>query len=263
MPDPRHTPEQDSLPEHIAQRVIARAIELDTDGATRMPVARLRDIAQEAGISSQSLERALAEAFAGAPAPVARVERAGYFHRLGRRLRGRITARDLEAEPELWTLRGAVEALTTNLLAFAMFWVPALVLNVGARRLGFLWGEPDSTIGVLVCTLAGIALARRMRARGNQAFLSVMAIAMTVSVIAEITSSSRTVGFFGSSAFLWMVAAVLGIGVGLLVARTWFGVGRGRGGAHPVTTEDESAAMDRADATPMRGPFLRLGIQRA
>ena len=263
MSDTPRSPESLSLPEHVAQRVIARAIELDTDGATRMPVARLRDIAEEAGISAQSLERALAEALGGAIPTAAPMQRMGYFHRLGRRLMGKSTAGDLDAAPDFWTLRGTVESVTTNVLAFAAFWFPALLLNVGVRRLGYLVGEPGSTIGVLFCTLGGIALAHRLRARGTEGFLIVMAIAMVVTIIATLTTASRTVGFFGSTAFLLIVAAVLGIGVGVLVARSWFGARGGSVGPAAEAAGQESLGAHREEIAPKGGPFLRLRIQRA
>jgi hypothetical protein len=262
MSDTSRSPEP-SLPEDVAQRAIARAIELDTHGATRLPVARLRDIAEEAGISSQSLERALTEALGGVVPAAAPLRRMGYFHRIGRRLTGRTSASDLEAEPDLWTVRGSLEAIATNVLAFALFWFPALVLNVAARRLGYLWEEPDSTIGVLICTLGGIALAHRLRARGTQWFLVVMVVVTLVSIFATLSKSSQTPGFFGSTAFLLMVAAVLGLGVGMLVARGRERVGAGEIDQESMGDELASESVSREKSPPPGGPFLRLGIQRA
>ena len=48
------------LPEDVAHRLLARAVELDAARATQIPVGQLREIAREAGISEAALEAAAA-----------------------------------------------------------------------------------------------------------------------------------------------------------------------------------------------------------
>jgi hypothetical protein len=53
--------EKSSLPTEVADRILARAAELDAAPAGALSVARLREIAAEAGISSEALAAALHE----------------------------------------------------------------------------------------------------------------------------------------------------------------------------------------------------------
>jgi hypothetical protein len=49
------------LPEHLVDRVLQRAVALDAEHSTRVPLTRLYDIAREAGVSPNALAAALAE----------------------------------------------------------------------------------------------------------------------------------------------------------------------------------------------------------
>lgn len=264
MDEGQHTPEPVSLPEHVAQRVIARAIELDTDGASRMPIARLRDIALEAGITSHSLERALAETLSGAQSQLAApTRRMGYLRRLGQRLVGNANLLDPEAEPELWSIRGALEAVATNVLAFATFWVPTFLLLSFLHSAGYFRSGAASTASVLVGTLAGIVIARRLRAYVTLGILSLCAVGITVNLISDTMKASQTAGFFGSSAFTWLLSALLGVGAGLLLARSRSGARGGAVGSHSVAVERASAGLSNDESAVSDEPFLRLRLQRA
>ncbi len=54
-------PKKPSLPESEAQRVLARAAELDAHGGPRVPLERLRLAALEAGLSAEAFDAALTE----------------------------------------------------------------------------------------------------------------------------------------------------------------------------------------------------------
>jgi hypothetical protein len=58
---PRSALDSDILSERVAQRVLARASELDAERDARGSIAELRTIAMEAGISAQAFDAALAE----------------------------------------------------------------------------------------------------------------------------------------------------------------------------------------------------------
>lgn len=67
-------PKRTSLPEVDAQRVLARAAEIDAHGGPSVPIERLRLAALEAGLSPAAFEAALAEARATPPSPAPSVK---------------------------------------------------------------------------------------------------------------------------------------------------------------------------------------------
>lgn len=215
---PRRQPD---LPDAIAHQVIARAIELDAASGETMPVTRLHEIAREVGISRDALERALAEV---APAAVGHAEAGappmGYFRRLWRRLAGRETPVHLEETPDLWTLRGAAEAMATNVLAFLAFWLPMFVITPLIRNLIGAHSDVASTTQIVVGTLVGMAIAHRFRARGTFVVLGVLVIAMAVSIAQSLSTGPNASGFFASTGFSWMLAAAMGILAGYLAGRS-------------------------------------------
>lgn len=62
-------PKKPSLPESEAQRVLARAAEIDAHGGPSVPLERLRLAALEAGLSPEAFEAALTEVRDARPAP--------------------------------------------------------------------------------------------------------------------------------------------------------------------------------------------------
>ncbi len=223
IPDMAELPDHSStrsIPDHVAQQVLARAIQLESDWAARMPLERLRGIAEEAGISADALQRALMEVSSEAePEADHTTPPAGFWRRLGRRLKGGPTAVAQDEEPDLWTLRGAGEAIATNALAFVAFWVPTLFVLVGVRRMGFLQTHVPDLAAILLATLGGIALARRIRANLTFAFLSLCAVGITANIFVEAFGGAQPLGFFGSTAFGWLVAGAIGIGFGFILGR--------------------------------------------
>ncbi|MEZ4379068.1 MAG: hypothetical protein R3B35_12370 [Gemmatimonadales bacterium] len=265
MTDPNDLPAAGSIPNHLAQQVIARAIQLDSDRATSMPIGRLREIAHEAGISADAVQRALLEV-AGqdvvAPARTARPQ--GYLRRLWRRLRHGPAAVDPESEPDPWTLRGAAEFVATNVLAFLAFWLPTFVILVALRRLGLLESDMLDLAAVVASIFAGAALAWRLRARLTFAILALSGIAASAGLLSELAGSTPQGGFLGSSAFTWILAAGFGTVFGILLGRqsaARSGSG-GTAGTQPTLLSIMPESTRRPpDAPPEETPFLRLRLR--
>jgi hypothetical protein len=66
--DSRLGTDRERIPESLVSRVLARAVELDTERSTSIPVTELRSAALEAGFSAQSIDQALAELDTALPA---------------------------------------------------------------------------------------------------------------------------------------------------------------------------------------------------
>ncbi len=256
-------PEDPGLPEPLAERVIARAIALDSASSSRVPLERLREIANEIGISNAILEQALAETLQGArPVAAVRRRRTGYLARLGRRLMGRTLPEDIESEPDFLTLRAVLEGLATNLLAFAAFWVPTLVILVFARTIGLFHSGPVDTLALILCIAAGVLLARRLSARLTMWGLGMVMVAVIVDLVTQLSGASAQRGFFGSTAFLLMLAASFGMAMGALLMRRRARTGDGASGGPDAVG---SAAVDESSQGRQRAPdwpFLRLGLAK-
>lgn len=264
MTDPNDHPAASSIPDHLAQQVIARAIQLDSDRAASMPIGRLREIAREAGISADALQRALLEVADQelvAPARTARPE--GYFCRLWARLRKGPAAVDPASEPDPWTLRGAVEVLATNVIAFFTFWLPALAVLVTLRTVGLLESDTLDLAAVVASIFAGAALAWRLRARLTFAILALSGLAAAAGLFSELVGSPPQGGFLGSSAFTWIMAAGLGTVFGILLGRqsaARSGTG-GPAGTPPTLLSVIPESTRRPPEAPPEGtPFLRLRL---
>lgn len=257
-------PRDDSLsdlPEPIAERVIARAIALDTDAQSRVPLERLRTIAREVGISDEALEQALTEALHGtATVPATAPVRTGYLARLGRRLMGRPHPEDAEAEPGFLTLRAALEGLATNLIAFAVFWVPSFMILVSARSVGLLSSGPLDTAALLGLTIGGVALARRLRARLTMWGLSVAGVGIAVDLMIQLNRGSDGSSFVGSTGLLLMLAGSLGAVVGVLLTRQRARDDIESDGEAPLVGGAQSDDPGRSGSAHPDGPFLRLGL---
>ncbi len=70
--DESRLPRSDGLSEETAHRILARAVELDERNEELISLAQLREVAAEAGISAEALERALREVQAAQPNETAR-----------------------------------------------------------------------------------------------------------------------------------------------------------------------------------------------
>ncbi len=252
MPEPTDHSSSRSIPDHVAQQVLTRAIQLESDWTARMPIERLREIAEEAGISADALHRALMEVSSGAEQEAGiTTPPAGYLRRLGRRLKGGPTAVARNHEPDPWTLRGASEVVATNVLAFFAFWVPTLFVLVGLRRMGFLQSHVPDLAAILLATLGGIVLARRIRANLTFAFLSLCAVGITANIFVEAFGGAQPLGFFGSTAFGLLVAGAVGIGFGFILGRQSTFTSRS-----PGSTGTLSDSPGDASDTARRGPAV-------
>lgn len=66
--DSRLGTDREHIPEPLVSRVLARAVELDAERNTSIPVTDLRAAALEAGVSAPSIDQALAELDTAPPA---------------------------------------------------------------------------------------------------------------------------------------------------------------------------------------------------
>jgi hypothetical protein len=264
MRDDRENTEIDTLRDDVAQHVIARAIALDTVRAAGMPITRLRDVALEAGISPQAFERALGELRDGRLHVPGNPESSpGFLRRLAQRLTGQRRSASRESEPEFWSVRGVFEATATNVIAFVAFWVPSLLLLSFLHSLGFFRSGALDTASVIVCTLLGLALAVRLRARPVVVILAVAAAGEVVNLFVDLVPISTHSGFVGSNAFGWLVAALLGVSLGIVIGRR-FSRTSGDPAERAGAEREASRLPTYRDDRPSEGqPFLRLRLRDA
>lgn len=167
------------LSEDAAHRVLARAVELDARESDVVSLAQLREIAQEAGIAPEALERALAEA----------------RDRPERRWRG---------------------AIGTNAAVFVAFWILLRVANRVSGALDLDW--PAQHAGLILANVLGLVLALRARARAAALVLGVTAAAMAGEYPPHLLFGVQTVQG-GPTKWALMLTGLLGIGVGAVIAR--------------------------------------------
>lgn len=264
MRDDREDTEIDTLRDDVAQHVIARAIALDTVRAAGMPISRLRDVALEAGISPQAFERALGELRDGRlHLPGTPQSNPGFLRRLAQRITGEWNSSPRDSEPDFWSVRGALEAMATNVIAFAAFWVPSLLLLSFLHSLGLFRSGALDTASVIVCTLLGLALAVRLRARLVVVILAVATVGEVVNLVVDLVPKSTHTGFFASNAFGWLVAALLGVSLGVVLGRQFSRTSSDP--PEPVGAEREALRLPAArHGGPSEGqPFLRLRLRDA
>jgi hypothetical protein len=186
---PRETPREvpdAPLTEEAAHRVLARAVELDHVRSAAVPIARLREVARDAGISPEALEAALAEARAAqepVPAP----------------------------EPAWTTLRRSV---VPNVLALAVFWLVFVALAAISREADLHWlvRKAASPVALLV----GLGVALRLRAQVATVLLAGLAIAAGAELAMDVSFGVPSVRGAGAH-FALILAAVLGVLAGALV----------------------------------------------
>lgn len=190
MGDP-DSPTEPMVPEEQARRILALAAEFDSRDGVTVPLSQLREIAQEAGISSAALERAIESITHPSP------------RGLLRRFWNRITSW-LNVSP-----LGPLSALTINVLAFAGAFT---LVSFSTRLASLLGGHWVVTYGlIIIATLAGLGMAVRTRARLTAALLAIVAAAqLAVYPIRLLYGFSNTVP---------EVALLLAAGFGLLLSR--------------------------------------------
>jgi hypothetical protein len=172
-----------SLPEAEAQRVLARAAELDAQTGPRVPLERLRLAALEAGLSPEAFEAALTEVREAQPAP-SKPDRAWP---LFARCTGAIVgsgivlvagASILNPTESAWLVRklldpvalsiGAALAMRFKVRPLALV-LGGLAVATGAEFLMDLWaGRPairgaEPHFGLMIAAIAGVTLGSLLR----------------------------------------------------------------------------------------------------
>lgn len=174
-PTPSH-----GIPDADVPALLARAAELDVALVSHMPVARLREIALEAGVSDAALAEALAEYASRPPA-----------QQFGEGWRG---------------------ALVRNAAVLAL----SVVLVASVSRLASAAGDVPQILAVDVALLACAAIAHRTRA----AVVRVVALGLAIAIGSDVLFTAIQGPIRGASAhFALMLASVVGVAIGALIAR--------------------------------------------
>ena len=189
------------LSEDAAHRLIARAIELDARRGEEVSIAQLREVAQEAGISSQAFEEALLEVSAIAPQKPT----------MGERLR-RWFRKDADVSPT----RSIIDRVGMNVIAFGAFMALAsLLMRTNYAIIGTNWVSQAGAM--LVANLLGVAIARRLNARVTTLVLSVTAISQVAEFALHLVYGIKSVQS-GPTHMAVILASLLGVAVGAVAS---------------------------------------------
>lgn len=203
MPD--DTSDARRLPEDIAHRLLARAVELDASRAAEVTLAQLREAAHDAGISAAAFDAALAE-LQHKGAEKHRVPGISPVGGLSARLRRWLGI----AEPA--TGVGAIrESLLRNVLALAAFW-GILTFLVAICRVADVEWLVRKAIDPAALAL-GAAAAARLRARPIGILLAGLAISTGAEFLMDAALGAPAVHGFGSHMAL-MIAGIAGVVLG-------------------------------------------------
>lgn len=227
MRDSDGTPPQATvLSEELAQRLLARAIELDLESRSGTTVERLREVADELGIADAAFEAALVEVQRPAHVPPA-----GMLRRWLNGLRGTGN-------------RSLSKGVFANAAAFAAFWAALRLVSVATRGLELGWeGDAAQLIAV---NIGALVLARHLRAR-----LATFVFASTA--IAQLAEFAIHLIYGNASAqgapthFAVLLAAALGVGATVLSRRS-------DAVAEPERAQDTLNTSDRTSWSLVRAP---------
>ena len=181
------------LPEETAHRVLARAVELDAAQASDIPVARLREIAREAGIADRALEQALLELQSPVAVPIAQLQS--------------------NEGPTVWA---RLEPFVRNAGAFAAGMAIIGTLSRAAVSIGSGW--PLEQGAAILGNILGVGLALRLRGRVTAFVLAVTAIAQLAEYPMHLMFGIETVQG-GPTKWALILAAALGLGFGAVAYR--------------------------------------------
>ena len=203
MPD--DTSNERRLPEDVAHRLLARAVELDASRDTEVTLTQLREAAQDAGISAAAFDTALAE-----------LQREGaeqYRVHSIPPVRGHSTPlrRWLGIAEPATGVGSLREALFRNALALAAFWGILTFLVAMGRVADVEWLVRKATDPAAL-TL-GAAAAARLRARPVGILLAGLAISTGAEFFMDAALGAPAVQGFGSHMAL-MIAGVAGVILG-------------------------------------------------
>ena len=230
--DDDHAP----LPDEVAQRIMARAIELDSMHASGTTTAKLREIALEAGVSVEAFDQALLERLHSS------IQQAPSFPATGR------------AGPEAEALIVRLwKGLILNLAVLGGWWLSAAIVLVFLRESIGLKGQADVAL-VAVTFLLGLEFSLRMRARIVAIILAVCGATEIASLVYAAISRQSHI-----NPAQMMAAALCGVGFGFLLSRRF-----GRGSKNtPQAIMDLSppspATAPKPERKP-RWPFLRIRL---
>lgn len=233
---PSNETEAELLPEAVAQRLLARVVELDARESAGTSIHRLREVTRELGIADATFDRALLEVRAqpadgSVELPPGRAQRSG--------LRGWWRSILGEGAGRPWP-----EDLLVNAGVFAAFFA---TLGVASRLTAMLGGDWQLRHGLFLATnLVAVAVARRYRARPVALVLATTAVAQGVEYVMHLAFGIRAVQ---SGPTHW--AVLLAVGVALLGAPYLRSGGKTDPRA-PSADPTRAAPRDAAVPTPRR-----------
>lgn len=174
--------QQVPLPDEVAQRLLARVVELDVYGRTTTSVCRLREVTRELGIPDETFDRALRELTTQQSA-TSRLTNANPPSPLGQSWWGRLL------RPAVG--RSFAEEVLVNAGVFAAFFG---ALGLASRFIRLVEGDWPLHAGLfVVINVAAVTLARRYRARPMMYVLAVTAVAQAVEYAMHLTFGIRAV----------------------------------------------------------------------
>lgn len=251
------TPHGAAVPDTVvsdtaAQRLIARAIELDARRSDVVSVAQLRDAVLEAGVSPAAFDAALAELratlhLAAPPTPAPPPGRAvGWWARMRDRVRG-------DAASAATVPTSMIERLVASAVALAAFWGMLTLLDSAADAAAVSWAAQK--LCNVVATALGALLAHRLRARAVRWVLAALAVAQGAELAMDLAFGAPSVIGAGGH---WAVilASALGVGVGALLGRERDAAPAQTPPAPAVVAEPHAAERTPTPAAPRR--LLRL-----
>jgi hypothetical protein len=216
-----------ALPEDVAHRVLARAIELEASHGPSLTVAQLREIAREAGIPTHALDRALRE-LPVAPLPAASAPRRRPFVRL-----------------------------LGSVLALGSWWI---VLRTGDHVAMSLSSDPRVPLALDIgVTVAAAAVALRCRMRVAAGALAAFAAAQLVAYPLLALQVSAPVG----SLPVWgalTAAGLLGVGAGAALMHRRTAHDAPAPSEPPSTGQVVSATLAESDKPRASASSLRVRL---
>jgi hypothetical protein len=206
MSERRDEPQQ-MLSDEVAQRLLARVVELDAQGRAATSVGRLREVTRELGIPDATFDRALRELNAPRSATTRQHDAAlssssprGWWGRLLRPALGRSLA----------------EEVLVNVGVSAAFFG---ALGLASRFTRLVGGDWPLHAGLFVgINIAAVALARRYRARPVMYVLAITAVAQAVEYVMHLAFGIRSVQGGPTHWAVMVSAAVAMFGARLLRA---------------------------------------------
>lgn len=211
------------MSEAEARRIIARAIELDVELGDFTTLARVREIAKDAGISELALSRAISEPYA--PAGQDSAARPSRWQCFQRRFQASYQASASDQEP-----------IVPNLFAGASFFLGTTML----AQVGHLFGTLGVEASIVVSSLVAAFIARTTRARlATLAFFGFAACQVAELLMHATYGVDSVQG--GPTHWAVMIAGLLGVAIGSRFAAS--------GRAPTLSNEQDLARNPETSAT--------------